>query len=127
MRRRWIDGTGLQIDSNHHKSSFACRYYYLSFGEQVKTSHCVDIGVRIRGRPIDSEWAQLGAISVHEGEVRRLKIQVPAVSKVYSLSTSVLVWIVKVVVSPVPRTLNCVQSSALSRKVCPRAWNVCVV
>lgn len=40
----------------------------------------MDIGVRIRGRPIDNEWAQLGAISVHEGEVRRLKIQVPSVS-----------------------------------------------
>lgn len=40
----------------------------------------MDIGVRIRGRPLDNEWAQLGAISVHEGEVRRLKIQVPSVS-----------------------------------------------
>lgn len=58
------------------------RYYYLSFGEQMKSSHCVDIGVRIRGRPIDNEWAQLGAISVHEGEVRRLKIQLQAVSGV---------------------------------------------
>ena len=40
----------------------------------------MDIGVRIRGRPVDNEWVQLGAISVHEGEVKRLKTQIPMVS-----------------------------------------------
>lgn len=68
-------------DSNHHDDVDGFyRYYYLSFGDGIKASHCVDIGVRMRGRPIDNEWAQLGAISVHEGEVRRLKIQLPTVS-----------------------------------------------
>lgn len=40
----------------------------------------MDIGIRIRGRPIDNEWAQLGAISVHEGIIRRLRSNIPAVS-----------------------------------------------
>lgn len=62
------------------------RYYYLSFGEQLKSAHCMDIGVRIRGRPIDNEWAQLGAISVHEGIIRRLRSNIPTVSEWGSIS-----------------------------------------